>query len=127
MIEILKDRVKKDIFKLNYNPYRNPWFLVKKKKKGKYRLINTTIKINRVIIKDVNLPPFINEFSKKFVEYIIASLIDFFSSYNQIKFNKKSRDLTAFHTPIGLLRMTTLPQKITNSVAQFARITTKIL
>ncbi len=108
MIEMLKDRIKKDIFKPNYNPYRNPWFLVKKKEKSKYRLINTTIKINRVTIRDTNLPPSVNEFFEKFVKYIIASLIDFFSGYNQIKFNKKSRDLTAFYTPIGLLRMTIL-------------------
>ena len=56
-------------------------------------------------IKDINLPPSVNEFFKKFAGYIIASLIDFFSDYDQIKLNKKNRDLTAFHTPIGLLRM----------------------
>ena len=39
----------------------------------------------------------------------------------------KSRDLTAFQTPLGLLRQTTLPMGGTNSVAQFVRIVTKIL
>ena len=82
MIEILKNRVEKGVFKSSYNPYRNPWFLVKKKKKGKYRLINTTMEINRVTVRDINLPPSINEFSEEFVKYIIASLIDFFSGYN---------------------------------------------
>ena len=108
VIEMFKNRVEKGIFKSSYNPYRNPWFLVKKKK-GKYRLVNIIMKINRVIIRDANLPPFINEFFKKFIKYIIASLIDFFSSYDQIKLNEKSRDLIAFHISIGLLRMTTLP------------------
>ncbi len=105
MIEIFKDRVKKDIFKPSYNPYRNPWFLIKKKEKGKYRLINIIIKINRVIVRDVNLPPSIDKFFEKFVEYVITSLIDFFSGYNQIKLDKKSRNLITFHTPIGLIRM----------------------
>src|SRR6266498_1048025 len=109
MIEMLKNRVEKGIFKLSYGPYRNPWFLIKKKEKGKYRLINTAIKINRVIIRDVNLPPSVNEFFKEFAGYIIASLIDFFSDYDQIKLDKKNRDLTTFHTSIGLLRMITLP------------------
>ncbi len=99
----------------------------KKKEKGKYRLVNIIIKINRVTVRDINLPPSINKFSKKFTKYIIASLIDFFSGYNQIEFNEKNRDLTAFHTPIGLLKMTTLPQKTINSITQFARITIKIL
>ncbi len=82
MIEILKNRIKKGIFKPNHNPYRNPWFLVKKKEKGKYRLINIAIKINRVIIKDTNLLPSVDEFFKEFIRYIIAFLIDFFSGYN---------------------------------------------
>ncbi len=63
------------------------------------------MEINRVIIRDANLPPFIDEFFKEFVGYIIASLIDFFSGYNQIEFDEKSRDLIVFHTFIGLLRM----------------------
>ena len=54
-------------------------------------------------------------------------MIDLFSGYNQIKLDVKSRDLTGFQTPIGLLRMTTLLQGATNSVAQFVRIVTKIL
>ena len=58
-----------------------------------------------MIIRDVNLPPSINEFFKKFVRYVIAFLIDFFSNYNQIKLDKKSRDLITFHIPIGLLRI----------------------
>src|SRR6266536_3537106 len=117
IIEMFKNRIKKGVLKLNYNSYRNPWFLVKKKKKGKYRLINIIIEINRVIVRDANFPPSINEFFKKFTDYIIAFLIDFFSNYNQIKLNKKSRDLTTFHTPIKLLKITTLPQRTTNSVA----------
>ncbi len=63
------------------------------------------MEINRVIIRDVNLPPFINEFFEECTEYIIVFLIDFFSGYDQIKLNKKSRDLIIFHTPIGLLRI----------------------
>ncbi len=79
---MLKNRVEKGVFKSNHNPYRNPWFLVKKKEKGKYRLINTAMEINRVIVKDANLPPFVDEFSKKFIGCIIISLIDFFSGYD---------------------------------------------
>jgi len=79
-----------------------------KKEKGKYRLINIIIEINRVIVRNINLPPSVDEFFKEFAEYIIASLINFFSGYNQIELDKKSRDLTAFHTLIGLLRMITL-------------------
>jgi len=103
--------------KYNHTPYRNLWFLVKKKDQGKYRLVNTAIEINRVTIRNTNLSPSVNEFSEEFVECVVASLINFLSGYNQVKLDVKSRDFINFHTSIGLLRMTTLSQGIINSVA----------
>ncbi len=75
VIEMLKDRVEKNIFESSYGPYRNPWFLVKNKEKGKYRLINTTIEINRVIVRDANLPLFVDELFEEFAGCVIAFLI----------------------------------------------------
>jgi hypothetical protein len=85
------------------------------------------MEINKHSIRDANLPPSVDEFSEEFAGCQMASLIDLFSGYDQIELDVKSRDLTGFQTPIGLLRMTTLPQGATNSVAQFVRIVTKIL
>ncbi len=58
---------------------------------------------------------------------MVASLIDFFSSYDQVELDKESQDLTGFQTPLGLMRMTMLPQGATNSLVQFMRIVTKFL
>ena len=49
VIQMLKDRIKKKLLEPYQSPYRNPWFLVKKKDKN-YRLINTVIRINKVTI-----------------------------------------------------------------------------
>ncbi len=67
------------------------------------------MKINRVTIRDGNFPPAINEFSEEFGNYAIISLINFFSGYNQIELNEKSKNLINFHTPIRFYRMTTFP------------------
>ena len=83
--------------------------------------------INQVTIRDVNLLPYANEFFKKFIGYKVISLVDFFSSYDQLKLNIESRNLIAFATPLGLLQQTTVPIKGTNLVAQFVRTITKIL
>ncbi len=96
--------------------YRNPYFLVKKKEENKYHFINNAVEINRVIIRDGNLPLIINEFLEKFSNYTITSFIDFFSGYDQIKFNERFRNLTSFHIPIGFYRMTTLPQGAINLI-----------
>jgi hypothetical protein len=125
--EMLKERLKRGTMEYSHGPYRNPWFLVAKKEKGKYRLVVAAMKMNGVTIRDGNLPPQVDEFSEEFAGCTVASLVDFFSGYDQVILALKSRDMTAFQTPIGLLRMTRLPQGATNSVAQFVRIVQTLL
>ena len=124
--QMLQDRVQSGALEPCYGPYRNPWFLVKKGE-GKYRLINAAMKINAVTIRDANLPPATDEFAEEFAGNKVASLIDWFSGYDQVPLAAHSRDMTAFATPLGLLRMTRLPQGATNSVAQFVRVVNKVL
>ena len=71
-------------------------------------MINTVIEINKCIIYNANLLLLVDKFFKEFVGYKVALLINFFSRYDQVKLDVKSRDLTAFQTPLGLLRITTL-------------------
>ena len=51
---MIKKRLRNKILKSCYNSYRNFWFLVKKKEIEKYRFVNATLKMNRIIIRDVN-------------------------------------------------------------------------
>lgn len=125
-IDMVRQRLNNGVLEPSYGPYRNPWFLVKKDN-GKYRLINAAMNINRVTIRDANMPPNVEDFVDEFAALTCCSLIDFFSGYDQVALHPESRDLTAFMTPLGLMRCTTLPQGATNSVAQFVRIVTDIL
>ena len=72
----MEDRLRKDIFKYYYRLYRNPFFLVIKKKPRDYRIINAAININRVTIRDANLPPSLDDFSEEFTGIYILSLIN---------------------------------------------------
>ena len=121
VIKLVNDRIKKGVLEFYHGPYRNPFFLVGKKKPGEYRLVNAAMNYNRVTIRDANLPPSSDDFSEEFAGMHILSLVDWMSGYDQIELAVESRDLTAFMTPIGLVRHTTLPQGATNSVAQFVR------
>jgi hypothetical protein len=78
VIEMLNDRIKKGILERSENPYRNLWFLAKKKDKISYRLVNAIMKMNRVIIRDINMPPSADEFAENFFRYTVISLINFF-------------------------------------------------
>ena len=72
------------------------------------------------------MPPSVDEFSEDFAGYPITTSIDYYSGYYQIPLDRESRDLTAFLTELGLVRMTRLPQGWTNSVACFQRIMGKV-
>lgn len=126
VIDLLKERMKRGILEEGHGPYRNPFFLVSKKDGG-LRLINSATRMNGVTIRDAFAPPSADDFSDEFAMCKMLSLLDFFSGYDQVPLDEKSRDYTTFSTPIGLLRMCTLPQGGTNSVAQFMRVITRIL
>ena len=92
-----------------------------------YRLINSAQKINAVSIRDASLPPAVEEFSERFAGYPVVSLADLFSGYDQCSLDPVSRDITAFHAPLGLIRMTTLPMGYTNAVQVFDRVLREVL
>ena len=127
VVKIIKDRIDCGALERSFGPYRNPWFLVPKKQTGKYRLINCAQKLNAVTMKDASLPPTVDEFSEEFAGYPLISLLDLFSGYDQCALAEESRDMTAFMTPFGLMRMATLPQSYTNGVQIFDRVIRKVL
>jgi len=49
---------------------------------GEYRLINAAMKMNKVTLKDANLPSSVDEFLEEFIGCIAALLVDFFSGYD---------------------------------------------
>lgn len=69
------------VLERGHRPYRNPWFLVKKKTTG-HRLINSVTNINVVIIRDAMLPPNADEFAEDLVGRPVSSLLDFLSRYD---------------------------------------------
>ena len=73
--------------------------------------------MNIVIRRDVNLPLLVDKFVEEFARCYIISLVNLYSRYNHITLNPKSRDITAFFTPLRLLRYMTLPIGATNSIA----------
>lgn len=126
VVDLLKERITKGVLEESHASYRNPWFVVVKKDGG-FRLINSATRYNKHTIRDALQPPGADEFAEDFALCQMVSLLDFFSGYDQVQLDESSRDLTTFSTSLGLLRMCTLPQGATNSVAQFTRIITRIL
>ena len=80
-IKMLREQQARGVIEESYTPYRNRWFLVKKKDTS-YRLINNIGEANCIIIRDAFIPPAVDKFVEEFAMYKILSLLDFFSGYD---------------------------------------------
>ena len=67
------------------------------------------------------------EFSRRLTGYPVVALVDLFSGYDQFSLDPVSHDITAFHRPLRLVRMTTLPMGYTNAMQVFDRFMRKVL
>ena len=72
--------------------------------------------MSAVTIKGASLPLLSEEYSQGFTGFPLLSWLDLFSEYDLCELDPSSQDMIAFQTPLGLLRMTALPQEYTNGV-----------
>ena len=93
----------------------------------RYWLINLAQKIKVVSIRNASLPPAVEEFSERFAGYPVVSLVNLFSGYDHCTLNPASHDITTFHMPLGLMRMTTLPIGYMNALQVVDRVMRKVL
>ena len=107
VIKLLQTQQDKGVIKESYILYQNLQFLVEKKNSF-LQLINNIQLYNKYTIRDAFLPLGANKFSKSVVEYVLLSLVDAFSRYNQVFLDEKSCNITTFATLIRLFHMYTL-------------------
>jgi hypothetical protein len=126
VIEIIKSRLRTGVYEHCQSAYRSTWFCVPKKN-GKLRIVHDLQPLNGVTIRDAGLPPILDDFVEPFAGRQCYTVFDMLSGFDARKLDPASRDLTAFWTPLGLLRITSLPQGFTNSPAEFQKCMVFIL
>ena len=126
VIDLLKEKVAMGILEPSSAPYSNRWFTVPKKN-GSLRFIQDLQPVNKVTIRNSGVGPIVDEFAEAFAGRAIYSIGDLYSGYDQFQLAVESRDITTMRTPIGLVRMCTLPQGATNSVAHMMNAMNKVL
>lgn len=118
VIELLREKMAAGVYEPSQSSYRSRWFCVLKKS-GKLRLVHDLQPLNAVTIKEAGLPPNLDSFVEPFAGRQCYTVMDLYWGFDARKVHVKSRDLTAFQTPLGLLRITSLPTGFTNSPAEF--------
>jgi hypothetical protein len=91
------------------------------KKNGKLRMVFDLQQLNSVTIRDAGLPPILDSFVEPFAGSQCYTSFDIRSGFDARIVHLDSRDMTAISTPLGLLRLTCLPQGFTNSPAEFQK------
>lgn len=117
-IKTLKEKIAAGVYEPSQASYRSPMFFVKKKD-GSPRQVIDLRPLNAVTIKDAGLPPVIDSFVEPFAGASVYSSFDLLWGYDARILHPKSRDLTSFQTPLGLLRYCALPMGYTNAVPEF--------
>ena len=82
---------------------------------------------NGVTIRNAGIGPIVDEFAEEFAGRAVYSIGDLYSGYDQFQLAEGSRDITTMRTPLGLMRMCTLPMGATNSVAHMQSAMNRIL
>lgn len=126
VLEVLKLKIDAGVYEQSQSSYRARWFVVKKKN-GKLRIVHDLQPLNKITIRDAGMLPILDDFVQGFAARQCYSVFDLFWGYDARKIHPKSRDLTAFMTPLGLLQITSLPTGFTNSPAEFQKCMTIIL
>lgn len=118
VIQLLKEKIDAGVYESSQGSYRSKWFCVLKKNK-KLRIVHDLQPLNAITIRDAGLPPNLDQFIEPFAGRQCYTVFDLFWGFDARKMAVECRDMTAFLSPLGLLRLTSLPTGFTNSPAEF--------
>ena len=118
IIKALKEKIDAGVYEKAQSSYRSRWFCVRKKDGG-FRLVHDLQKLNGITIRDTGVPPILDEFVEAYAGRSVYSVLDMYWGFYARVLDPRSRDMTAFQTPLGVLRITSLPMGFTNSPAEF--------
>ena len=118
ILRLLQEKVTAGVYEEAQSSYRSRWFCVKKKN-GELRIVHDLQKLNGVSIKDAGVPPILEEFVEDYAGRSVYTVLDMYWGFHARMLDANSRDMTAFQTPTGALRITSLPMGYTNSPAEF--------
>ncbi|TFY53807.1 hypothetical protein EVJ58_g9240 [Rhodofomes roseus] len=116
VVQIIKDKIASGVYEPSSSSYRSRWFCVVKKDGKSLRLVHDLQPLNAVTIKDSSVPPFVEQLAESFGGRACYGSLDLFVAFDQRTLDARSRDLTTFQSPLGALRLTSVPMGWTNAM-----------
>ncbi len=121
----IQDLLTAEVIRPSSSPYASP-IVVIRKKSGEIRVCCDYRRINAITQPDSFPLPRINEVVDVLKGCKYFTLIDMASGYTQVGVAEKDKHITAFCVPYGLFEYNRMPFGLSNSVATYSRLMTKI-
>ena len=125
--KMVQRKIEAGVYEPSNASYRSRWFTVAKKDGKSLRIVHSLEPLNAVTIAHSGLPPGTEELASSFAGRACGGMLDLYVGYDERLLAEESRDMTTFQTPLGALRLVTLPMGWTNSVPIFHDDVTEIL
>ena len=125
VIEDVKTEVQKmiemDVIERSQSPYSFPIVMIKKKDGTNRCCIDFRV-LNRITIFDAEPMPSAEDMFAKVSGHKCFSKLDLAKGYWQVPMSDRSKQLTAFSTPLGLYQFKKMPFGLVNAPAVFSRL-----
>lgn len=125
--QLVKKKIEIGVYEPSNASYRSRWFTVAKKDGKSLRIVHSLEPLNAVTIAHSGVPPATEELASKFAGRACGGMFDLYVGYDERLLAEESRDMTTFQSPLGSLRLATIPMGWTNSVPIFHEDVTYIL
>ncbi|KIK53945.1 hypothetical protein GYMLUDRAFT_249979 [Collybiopsis luxurians FD-317 M1] len=119
VVEIVREKIRMGIYEPSSSSYRTRWFAVVKKDGKSLQLVHDLQPLNAVTICDSVIPPILEHLAESYTCRAVLATLDMYIGYDECLLAITSRDYTTFQTPLGALRLTSIPMGWTNSLQVF--------
>jgi hypothetical protein len=126
LTKMINDQLAAGKYKTSWSSYHLQMFAVAKPKGG-ICIVHNLQPLNTVSVKDSGLPPNINDFADSFVGHSVYIVVDLYAGYDHRHLAEESQELTTSDSPLGPVKLTTLPQGYTNSMQEFMKTVTHMI
>jgi reverse transcriptase-like protein len=126
VIQIFKDKFVAGVYKHLDAFYHSRWFCIKKKS-GALHFVHDFQPLNAVTIHNSGILSLADQLIESMAGHTCYTMLDLFVGYDHHTLDISSHNLTTIQSPIGIVRLTCLPQGWTNVGAIFHKDITFIL
>jgi len=118
VIKLFRKKLAAGVYEHSDLSYCLQWFCVEKKSSA-LCIVHDLQPLNTITIRNLGVPPIADQVIESMAGRSCYSMLDLYTGYNHCTLNVASRDLTTVQSPVGSVRLTTVPQGWTDAVPIF--------